>query len=120
MPSSARCATGILGARAVEESKKALEPVSVLTIGVGLVAAGFLKKLGEDAYVALKEKLKAVFSKANSQPQCGALLRASGVWRRGPQQMHRFGLCGAERIQRPRVGMRCHESREHFDRQAAL
>ena len=25
--------------------------------------------------------------------------------------MHRLGLCGAERNQRPRVGMRCHESR---------
>lgn len=59
--------TKILGARAVEESKKALDPVSVLTIGVGFFAAGFLKKLGEDAYGALKEKLQAIFSKAESQ-----------------------------------------------------
>ena len=44
-----------------EEGKKALEPISVLTIGaaviLGAVATGFLNALGQDAYKAVKERL---------------------------------------------------------------
>jgi hypothetical protein len=59
----------LLNARAVEESKKAFDPVSVLLIGLKLFAAGFLKKFGEDTYSALKERLKASFSRAKPQSQ---------------------------------------------------
>jgi hypothetical protein len=47
-----------------EEGKKALEPISVLMVGVavifGAVATGFLNALGADAYTAVKTKLKAL------------------------------------------------------------
>ncbi|MGH7380874.1 MAG: hypothetical protein ACREKR_01400 [Candidatus Methylomirabilales bacterium] len=46
------------------QAKKAVEPLSALVIAVGVftvgaIARGFLRKLGEDLYEKLKEKLKA-------------------------------------------------------------
>lgn len=50
-----------------EEIKKALDPISILTIGgafvLGGIANGFLGGIGSDAYEALKKKLKEIFSK---------------------------------------------------------
>ena len=49
-----------------EEIKKALDPISILTIGgafiLGGIANGFLGGIGSDAYEALKKKLKEIFS----------------------------------------------------------
>jgi len=54
-------------AKTEEEIKKALDPLSILTIGgafvLGGIANGFLGEIGADAYKALKEKLKDIFSK---------------------------------------------------------
>ena len=55
----------LIGCHARSELKKAVDPLTVLTIGgtfVGCaIANGFLKQLGADAYKTLKEKLKGVF-----------------------------------------------------------
>lgn len=55
--------------KAEEEIKKAVDPISILTIGgafvLGGIANGFLGDLGSDAYKALKQKLQQVFSKSN-------------------------------------------------------
>jgi hypothetical protein len=55
-----------------EEGKKALEPVSILLIGLmaagGAIAAGFLNKLGADAWDYLREKLKELLARKRQQP----------------------------------------------------
>jgi hypothetical protein len=55
-----------IGARTNQEFKKAVDPISVLTIvgsfAAGAMASGFLKRIGEDAYEAFKAKLKQIFS----------------------------------------------------------
>lgn len=57
----------VFNATPQEEVKKALEPISILTIGgafiLGAVAGGFFNKLGSDAWDALKEKLKRLLKK---------------------------------------------------------
>jgi hypothetical protein len=63
----------LLNAEKEEEIKKALEPISVLTIGGAFILAGiangFLRSLGADAYNALKEKIKQIFSKETQKDQ---------------------------------------------------
>ncbi len=59
---------GILNdAKTEEEIKKAFEPLSILTVGaafaLGAIASGFFGEMGAEAYRALKEKLKKIFSK---------------------------------------------------------
>lgn len=56
------------------EEKKALEPVSTLTIAVGAfalgtIAAGFLSRLGSDLYDALGDRLKSFFQR-NPEREC--------------------------------------------------
>lgn len=50
-----------------EEIKKALDPISILTIGgafiLGGIANGFLGGIGSDAYEGLKKKLKEIFAR---------------------------------------------------------
>ena len=57
----------LLGSRPQEEAKKALEPVSVLTLAglftLGQIAKGFLGKLGADACEAVKLKVTALFER---------------------------------------------------------
>jgi hypothetical protein len=57
----------LLQAERRTEGKKALEPIAVLIIGAKLTGAavlgGFGKKIGEDAWKALRTKLTKVFSK---------------------------------------------------------
>lgn len=54
----------LLGSKPQEEAKKALEPLSVLTLAgiffLGQIAKGFLGKLGADAWEALKHKITAL------------------------------------------------------------
>lgn len=54
-------ATLLNNAKIEEEIKKALDPLSVLIVGgsfvLGAIATGFFKKLGEDGYEALKQKI---------------------------------------------------------------
>jgi len=56
-----------------EEIKKALEPLSLLTIGgafiLGGIATGFLGRIGEDGYEVLKSKLKSVFGRRELQQE---------------------------------------------------
>jgi hypothetical protein len=62
----------LLGTEAEEEIKKAFDPIAVLTVAgafvMGGIAGGFLPRLGEDAYDALKSKLKELFARRNKQP----------------------------------------------------
>lgn len=57
-----------LDAKLQEEFKKALDPISIVSIGgafaLGAIATGFLGKLGSDGYELLKETLKRLFAKA--------------------------------------------------------
>lgn len=58
--------------RAIPEVKKSVEPISTLVIATAIVvgtgiASGFLKKLGEDLYVGLKNVLKAHFATRKEQ-----------------------------------------------------
>ncbi len=63
----------LLGTRVIEEHKKSLEPITVLTIAGGFVlsqlAGGFLQELGSDAYDAVKAKLKSLFSRPKPNGQ---------------------------------------------------
>jgi len=58
---------GLFGTRPIENVKKALDPITVLTIGgafiLGGVAQGFLSKLGENTYEVLKQGLKKLFAR---------------------------------------------------------
>lgn len=55
------------------EGKKALDPISVLTIGgafvAGGIASGFLKSLGADLYAVVKEKVKEIMSRRKDGEQ---------------------------------------------------
>ncbi len=57
----------LFGTAPCRELKKSLDPLTVLTIGgafvLGGMAQGFLSKLGEDAYQALKGGLKKLFAR---------------------------------------------------------
>jgi hypothetical protein len=68
----------IAGARANQEFKKSVDPVSALTIvasfAVGAIASGFLKKIGEDGYELFKAKLKQLFSSKPPGPGKDQLL----------------------------------------------
>lgn len=59
------------GAEPVYNAKKALDAVTVLVIAIGLVAKGFLSKVGSDAYEHLKGKLKARFAYDATPPLLG-------------------------------------------------
>jgi hypothetical protein len=54
----------MLGSAANREAKKALEPLTVLTLGgtfiLGAIASGFFGQIGADVYTAVKEKLQAI------------------------------------------------------------
>lgn len=56
-----------LGVEPLFEGKKALDPISVLTIGgafvAGGIASGFLKSLGADLYEVAKERVKEIMSR---------------------------------------------------------
>ena len=58
---------GLFGTRPQEEVKKAVDPLTVLSIGgvfvLGCIAKGFLTKLGGDAYESLKDCLKKLFAR---------------------------------------------------------
>jgi len=58
---------GLFGTRPQEEVKKALDPLTVLTIGgafvLGSIARGFFSKLGGDAYETLRNRLKKLFAR---------------------------------------------------------
>ncbi|MCH7575222.1 MAG: hypothetical protein IIA59_08870 [Candidatus Marinimicrobia bacterium] len=58
--------SNLFGSEEMEEAKKSLEPLSVLSIlgmfTAGAVATGFLSKLGADGYDLFKKKLKNIFS----------------------------------------------------------
>lgn len=60
----------LLSASPQEEIKKALEPISILTIGgafaAGAVAVSFLNRLGEDVYDTLKRKVKELLRRRSS------------------------------------------------------
>jgi len=62
----------LLGTTPKEELKKALEPISVLTIAGGFVLgaafSGFLARLGEDLYESLKAKVATLISRRR---KCG-------------------------------------------------
>ena len=62
----------ILNARAETESKKALEPITVLTIAVTLIGSklvdGFVGQIGGDAWAAAKDRLKAIFRRKRNSP----------------------------------------------------
>jgi hypothetical protein len=56
-----------------EEVKKSVDPLAILTVGgafvLGGIAAGVLSRIGEDAYEALKGKIKAFFERRNKAPE---------------------------------------------------
>lgn len=62
----------VLAARAGTESKKAFEPITVLTVAVTLIGPklidGFLGQIGGDAWSATKEKLKSLFRRKRNSP----------------------------------------------------
>jgi aconitase B len=57
----------LLDASSEEQGKKALEPITVLTIALTVaatnVASGFLQKIGADAWDAVKPTLKSLFAR---------------------------------------------------------
>jgi hypothetical protein len=60
------------GTEPAQELKKALEPIAVLVIGgaafiLGQLAQGFLSRLGQDGYEALKAKLKKLIRRRQSE-----------------------------------------------------
>lgn len=61
----------ILDSRPIEEGKKSYEVLSALTIAgsfaLGGIASGFFKSLGEDAYEALKSKIKELLDRKKSE-----------------------------------------------------
>ncbi|MEN6370058.1 MAG: hypothetical protein ABFD77_10255 [Thermotogota bacterium] len=58
--------------------KKSLDPISVLTIGVGFalgaVATGFLRQLGEDSYATLKGRLAELFARQTGRREGTSIL----------------------------------------------
>jgi hypothetical protein len=62
----------LLDARAETESKKALDPIAVLTIAVTIVgtkiAEGFVGQIGGDVWEAVKGKLKTLFRRPRNSP----------------------------------------------------
>lgn len=57
----------LIGAKTEWQIKKALEPLSVLSLAVNYFAAGFLGKMGEDAWDALKNRLLALFARKRAE-----------------------------------------------------
>ena len=62
----------LLNARSETESKKALEPISVLTVAITIVAAklvdGFVGQIGGDVWGAAKDKMKVLFRRKRNSP----------------------------------------------------
>ena len=71
----------IFGTEPMQEVRKALEPISILTIGgafvLGQIAVGFLSRLGQDGYEHLKVRLKKLFRGRKKVPD--SLLQLSFV-----------------------------------------
>lgn len=52
-----------LGFSIYRERRKAFDPGSVLLVALGVIAGGFLKEIGKDIYVGLKERIKSLRAK---------------------------------------------------------
>ena len=78
----------LIGAKPEEEVKKALDPITVLTIGfafvIGQVASGFFTRLGEDGYNALKGALKKLLKIRDNEKQ-DRLLRFQALVQSGEE-----------------------------------
>jgi hypothetical protein len=75
--------SALLGTAPEEEFKKSLDPLTILTLGgafvLGGIASAFLKRLGEDAYEQLKQKLAALFRRKRAAGE--TLLRLNFIVR---------------------------------------
>lgn len=68
----------LFGSKPQEEIKKALDPISILTVGgafvLGGIASGFLGKIGSDAYDTIKSKIIKLLQKKVKEKEHESLL----------------------------------------------
>ena len=74
----------LLDSEPQEEIKKAIDPISILTIGgafvLGGIANGFFGKIGSDAYDYLKDKLKGLLNRKNAVQENHEALLVFSFW----------------------------------------